>query len=630
MSKEQQVRFLELIYDNQSVFSLCDKDLGLCDHLKHMILTTMDKPVYLPHCTIPVQLQAEVHKCLDTWLRQGIIRPSQSPYTSQVVIVRKKTGEIWLCIDFCALNSITVCNSFPLPQIKEALQAVKAAVWFSSFDLTQGYLQLAMDEADIHKTAFRVGSLGLYKFTPMPFGLSNAGTSFCHLMEMCLGDQQYLMLLFYLDDICIFRSSADEMLNRIALVFGQLKEFNIKIKPKKSFFFQSSVLFLGHLLSKDGILPNPEKVNKVKDWPIPTMAKEEHSFLGLASYYRKFIPQFSKWANPLHNLIRPIATTKKCARVKLLPLAHNLPTFEWTATHLESFNKLKEALTSAPMLAYPDYSKPFILETDTSLKGLGAVLPKEDDKGNFCIISYASHTLKPYECSMRNYSSVKLELLVLKWAVCEKFKDYLIGSKFTVLTDNNPLTYICTSCLGAAQICWLSDLVLFDFAIKCRARKSNQVADALSQQPVNPDSSSESSDDDEEWETVSYGMVCQILNHHLNLTKMPYNVKLEVQNNVSEVNVANQSLGFSNFNIMDVQLCEVKLSDTIMPTQMAEYQKRDTQLAHIYEFVTTNSKPKLTAIYHVKSRPVHRLLLQYDWLSLIWGILHCHTFQGDD
>ena len=214
-----------------------------------------------------------------------------------------------------------------------------------------------MDEADIHKTAFRAGSSGLYEFTRMPFGLSNAGASFCCLMEMCLGDQQYLMLLFYLDDICVFSSSVDEMLDRIALVFGRLKEFNLKIKPKKSFFFQSSVLFLGHQLSKDGILPNPEKVSKVKDWPIPKNAKEVHSFLGLASYYRRFIPQFSKWASPLHDLIRPIATTKKCARVKLPPLAPNLPQFIWTAEHGESFDKLKDALTSAPILAYPDYSK---------------------------------------------------------------------------------------------------------------------------------------------------------------------------------------------------------------------------------------------------------------------------------
>ena len=258
-----------------------------------------------------------------------------------------------------------------------------------------------MDEADIHKTAFCVGSSGLYKFTHMPFGLSNVGASFCHLMEMCLGDQQYLMLLFYLDDICVFSSSIDEMLDRITLVFNHLKEFNLKIKPKKSFFFQSSILFLGHVLSKDGILPNPEKVSKVKDWPTPKSAKEVHSFLGLASYYQQFIPLFTKWANPLHNLIHPIVMKKKHAGIKIPPLQSNLLPFVWTSDQQESFDRLKEVLVSAPILAYLNYTHPFILETDASLKGLGAVLSQEDDEGNFHIISYASHMLKPYERSMQ-------------------------------------------------------------------------------------------------------------------------------------------------------------------------------------------------------------------------------------
>ena len=164
-----------------------------------------------------------------------------------------------------------------------------------------------MDEADIHKTAFRASSSGLFKFTHMPFGLSNVGASFCHLMKMYLGDQQYLTLLFYLDDICVFSSSIDKMLNRVEMVLECLQDFNLKIKLKKSFFFQPKVLFLGHMLSKEGISPNPEKVQKVKDWPVPSNVKEVHSFLGLASYYHRFIPQFTKWANPLHDLIRPIA-----------------------------------------------------------------------------------------------------------------------------------------------------------------------------------------------------------------------------------------------------------------------------------------------------------------------------------
>ena len=148
------------------------------------------------------------------------------------------------------------------------------------------------------------------------------------------------------------------------------------------------------MLSKDGISPNPKKVSKVKNWPIPTMAKEVHSFLGLASYYRRFIPKFVKWANPLHDLIHPIATKKKHARTKLLPLTQDLPPFRWDSEHQESFDRLKEALISSPILAYPDYNKPFILETDASLKGLGAVLTQEDDEGNFHVISYASRVLK--------------------------------------------------------------------------------------------------------------------------------------------------------------------------------------------------------------------------------------------
>ena len=200
----------------------------------------------------------------------------------------------------------------------------------------------------------------------------------------------------------------DEMLDRVGLVLGCLKEFNLKIKPKKTYFFQSSMVFLDHVLSKDGISPNPEKVIKVKDWPVPKSAKEVHSFLGLASYYHRFIPQFAKWATPMHELICPIVMKKKHVSVKVPPLAHNLPPFQWIPEYQESFDKLKEALTVAPVLSYPNYSKPFILETDALLKGLGAVLSQEDNKGHLHVVSYASCSLKPYEKSMKNYSSAKL------------------------------------------------------------------------------------------------------------------------------------------------------------------------------------------------------------------------------
>ena len=364
---------------------------------------------------------------------------------------------------------------------------------------------MAMEEADIPKTAFRAGSSGLYEFTRMPFGLTNAGASFCHLMEMCIGDQQYVTLLFYLDDICIFAETADQMLDRIELVFSRLKELNLKIKPKKSYFFQTSVTFLGHILSAKGVSPNPEKVAKVKDWPTPKIPKEVHSFVGLASYYRRFIPNFAKWEGPLHALIVLASFKQKIRKGEMKK--SDLLEFQWTPVCQEGFDQLKKALTEAPVLAYLDYSKPFIPETDVSLKGFGAVLSHKGDDNKVRIIAYASRLLRPSEKSMRNYSSAKIELMALKWSVCDKFKDYLLGSKFTVFTDNNPLCYIKSSKLGAAQIRWLSELALYDFDIIYWTGKSNLVADALSRRPETSEEIVEEKvveSDKDEWIAVSY------------------------------------------------------------------------------------------------------------------------------
>ena len=193
----------------------------------------------------PVQLQTEVHKCLDTWLKQGIIHPSRSPYISQVVIVCKKTGEISLCIDFWALNAVTFHDSFPLPQIEEALQAVKSAMCLPQLIWLKGTFNwqwMRLTSIKQHSVQARLAFTSLLRcHSDCP----SVGASFCHFMEMCLGDQQYLTLLFYLDDICIFSSSIDEMLNRVKMVLKCLQDFNLKIKLKKSFFFQPKVLFSG-------------------------------------------------------------------------------------------------------------------------------------------------------------------------------------------------------------------------------------------------------------------------------------------------------------------------------------------------------------------------------------------------
>ena len=244
-------------------------------------------------------------------------------------------------------------------------------------------------------------------------------------------------------------------------MFDRLKQFNLKIKPKKCQFFSTSVLFLGHVLLAEGISANPEKVDKVKTWPVPKNIKEVQSFLGLASYYRHFTPHFAKKARCLHELVGPTAIKPKSktkAREKEIEAAGNKPMeietkpFEWTIEHQEAFDALKEALCTAPVLGYPDFTGEFIQETDASLKGLGTILSQQQKDGSIRVIAYASRSLCPSERSMCNYSSAKLELLALKWAVTKKFWDYLLGSWFQVYTDKNPLTYIQESKLGALQM----------------------------------------------------------------------------------------------------------------------------------------------------------------------------------
>ena len=269
------------------------------------------------------------------------------------------------------LHLIVIHNEFPLPHITETLQAVHNCKCYTSFDLAQGYLQMPVKEGDVPETAFRAGSSGLYKVSQMPFGLSNSGSSFCCMIEMCLGDQLFLTLLLYFGHVCIFAASIDKMLDRIDLVFERLNAFNLKFKPQKSHFFQCSVVFLGHMLSPEGISSNPEKVEKVQNWPVPTSTKEIHSFLGLVVYYQRFIPKFTTLKKCFHKLIGPTNDNKlKPSKGKLL-LETQKDQFEWQEEHQKLLANSKDRLTNAPVLAYHDFTKPFELEMDASLSGLG-------------------------------------------------------------------------------------------------------------------------------------------------------------------------------------------------------------------------------------------------------------------
>ena len=244
-------------------------DLGNCDLIKHEIKLTDNEPFKEPARRIPPALFQEVKEHLKEMMAAGAIRPSHSPYSSNVVIVRKKDGTIRFCVDFRKLNSKTVTDAYAIPRVEDSLHLLAGARYFSKLDLRSGYWQVEIKEEDKNKTAFQVGGLGFYEFNRMPFGLCNAPASFQRLMERCMGELNLRDCLIYLDDVIIFSSTFEEHLERLDAVFSRLKQHNLKLKPSKCEFLRSEVTYLGHVVSEEGIRTDPEKTKAVKNWPVP-------------------------------------------------------------------------------------------------------------------------------------------------------------------------------------------------------------------------------------------------------------------------------------------------------------------------------------------------------------------------
>lgn len=464
--------------------------LGYTEVSKHRIHMTDDVPVTSPFRRIPPNEIQEVKKHIESLLDQNIITKSTSPYASPIVIVRKKNGDIRMCIDYRKLNAKTIPDAFPLPRIDDSLDALGKAKLFTTLDLASGYHQVAMDERDRQKTAFTT-PFGLYEYMRMPMGLINSGATFQRMMSSTMSDLAFKILLVYLDDLLIYSSNFEDHLERLETVLSRLQQVGLKVNPKKCTFAQKSVEYLGHTVSADGIAASKEKTRAVSSWKVPTTLRELRAFLGFASYYRRFVRDFAKIAAPLNNLVSLAYQTQgpKKRQSKNVDIASN-----WTPDCQKAFDTLKAALISPPVLGYASFDRPFILETDACSQGIGAVLSQDQPEGRR-VIAYASRTLRQGERNTSNYSSLKLELLALKWAICEKFRHYLMGSTVLAYTDNNPLSHLKTAKLGAIEQRWAAELACFDFTIKFRSGRENINADALSRFPT-PDTKSDSEDDE--------------------------------------------------------------------------------------------------------------------------------------
>ena len=302
---------------------------------------------------------------------QEVIQPSKSPWASPIVLVAKKDGMTRFCVDYRKLNAITKMDVYPLPRIDDSVDLLSGQQFFTTLDLASGYWQVQMVEDAREKTAFTTHA-GLYEFRTMPFGLCNAPATFQRLMETVLAGLTRDKCLVYLDDILVVGRTIQEHLANLRSVLQRLQAAGLKLKARKCSFMQTQVEYLGHIVSCQGVSVYPKRTAAIQEFPRPGDLKTLRSFVGLASYYRRFVPGFSRIAGPLH------ALTKK-----------DTP-FVWTDDCQRAFDALKCLLTEAPLLVFPDFSKDFQLETDASGEGLGAVLPQRQGDGSVKPIAFAS------------------------------------------------------------------------------------------------------------------------------------------------------------------------------------------------------------------------------------------------
>ena len=453
-----------LLGEYHDVFSSSDNDLGKTSLAEHRIETGDNQPVKVPPRRVPIHKRGEVEDTVKRLSDQGLIEPSTSPWSSALVLVKKKDGSLRCCVDYRLLNAATIKDSYPLPRIDDTLDALVGSKWFSTLDLKSGYHQVPVAEVDRPKTAFSAGN-SLWQWRVLPFGLSNAPATFERLMESVLAGMHWRTLLVYLDDIIVFGKTFEEELQRLEEVFRRMRRANLKLSPKKCLLFRSEVPFLGHIVSRDGVRTDPIKTTAVAEWPVPANVTELRSFLGFCTYYRRFVRDFSKLAAPLHDLTKA-----------------GVP-FKWNSACHAAFENLKEVLTNAPVLQYPDPHKPFILDTDASSVGVGAVLSQVID-GVERVVAYFSRTLSPAE---RNYCVTRRELLAVLTAV-RHFHSYLYGSQFTIRTDHASLQWLHHLKDPEGQLArWLARLGQYSYHIVHRPGERHANADAMSRRPCPDD-----------------------------------------------------------------------------------------------------------------------------------------------
>ena len=460
LSEAQRGQLEELLTEFGDVMS---NNPGRTTVVEHQVTTTGTRPVRLSPYRLPHAYRDLVHKEVQEMLDAGIIEPSSSEWVSPIVLVNKKDGTLRLCIDYRRLNAESQMDAYPMPRIDDLIDRLGKAKFITTLDLTRGYWQVPMASTSRHLTAFTT-PFGLFQFKVMPFGLQGAPATFQRLMDRVLkGLESYVVA--YIDDLVIHSRTWGEHLAQVRSVLQRLREAGLTAKPSKCQFGMAQCVYLGHIVDNGMVQPERSKLQGVEAFSTPKTKKEVRCFLGLTGYYRKFIPDYASIAASLTDLTRKTSPNQVV----------------WNERCEASFKRLKDLLCSAPVLQSPDFERDFVLQTDASDVGVGAVLSQVDDTGADHPVAYFSRKLLPRE---QKYSTIEKECLAIKLAT-QAFRLYLLGKPFIVQTDHQALEWLDRLKENNAKLSrWSIALQPFKFQVRHRPGKDNSNADSLSRLPT--------------------------------------------------------------------------------------------------------------------------------------------------
>ena len=456
---------IDLLHKHDDVFVDDIRQLQQTNILQASLNTGNSAPIRQRPYKTPLALQADVDKQIDEMLEAGIISPSFSPWASPLVIVPKKDGSIRICCDYRKFNQVLVKDSYPMSRIEEIFATLHNAKYFSTLDLKSSYHQIAIVPEDREKTAFCTRT-ALYEYNTVPFGLSTSGNWFTRMIHILLSGIESKFAVAYLDDILVFSETFEDHITHLNEVFTRLSNAKLSLNRKKCHFVKPEVEYLGHIVSPEGIKPNPEKTRAIQTMDPPTTVKDVRSFFGAVNYYRAYIENCSAIARPL---------TK---------LTHKNATFNWDDDCQHAFDYLKDKLIEAPILGYPDVSKPFSLYTDASEYSIGGILTQNTENGEK-VICYISHQLTS---SRLHYPVIEKECFAIIYCLT-KLRQYLLGADVTVYTDHAPLRSLFTAEMKNTRVQrWAILLDEYQVKIKYMRGQLNCRADFLSRLRVKPTS----------------------------------------------------------------------------------------------------------------------------------------------